>query len=150
MHKYLDNYAPDPFNKSFNIDYLKSNLLKRKKNIKNILLDQKIISGIGNIYASEILFYAKINPNKKGHQLSIISLKNLLKFCKFVLKKSISRGGSSIQNFKNINSNPGFYQNDFKVYDREDKKCFSLNCNLKIKKIIISNRSTFYCKNCQK
>ena len=79
--------------------------LLSRKNIKNILLDQKIVSGIGNIYASEILFSSKINPLIVGKKLKLYQIKNLYKYSKIVLKNAILKGGSSIRDFKNVVGN---------------------------------------------
>ena len=98
----------------------------------------------------EILFYCKIHPLKKGKKLNRSDIKKLQYFSKEVLRKAIIKGGSSIRDFKNIKGKDGNYQNEFKVYDRENLNCLNKNCSSKIKKIIISNRSTFFCKNCQK
>ena len=122
----------------------------RIKSVKNILLDQKIVSGIGNIYASEILFSSRINPLILGKKLKLYQIKNLYKYSKIVLKNAILKGGSSIRDFKNIVGQEGLFQKEFKVYDRQNETCNNKKCNYKIKKILISNRSTFYCKNCQK
>ena len=149
LNKYLNKNGLDPLNIKFNSEYIKSKIKNRSKNIKNILLDQKIISGIGNIYASEILFYSKIKPTRKGKNIKNYEITRLFKNSKFVLKKAIRKGGSSIRNFKDTKGNEGSYQNEFKVYDKENKFCPN-KCSFKIKKIIISNRSSFYCKNCQK
>ncbi len=143
-------YGPEPLSSKFNYSYCKKKLKNKKKNIKSLLLDQNFVSGIGNIYASEILFYSKINPNKKGKKLKKNEIINIVKFSKYVLKKAIKRGGSTIKNFKNVKGNEGKFQKEFKVYDRESKKCLKKNCNGIIKRIIISNRSTFLCKYCQK
>ena len=113
-------------------------------------MDQKIVSGIGNIYANEILFFCKINPLKKGKKINRSDIKKLQYFSKTVLKKAIIKGGSSIRDFKNTKGKYGSYQNEFKVYDRKNLNCSNKNCIGKIKKIIISNRSTFFCNNCQK
>ena len=149
LNKYLNKNGLDPLNIKFNPEYIKSKIKNRSKNIKNILLDQKIISGIGNIYASEILFYSKIKPTRKGKNIKNYEISRLFKNSKFVLKKAIRKGGSSIRNFKDTKGNEGSYQNEFKVYDKENKLCPN-KCSFKIKKITISNRSSFYCKNCQK
>ena len=122
----------------------------KKKNIKSLLLDQIFISGIGNIYANEILFYSNINPYKKGKNLNSYEIRNLIKFSKYVLKKAIKKGGSTIKNFKNAKGYSGSFQKEFKVYERENEKCLKKNCKGIIKKIVISNRSTFLCKYCQK
>ena len=144
------NYGPEPFNKSFNLKYLISYFKGKKKNIKNFLLDQKFVSGIGNIYANEILFFCKINPKKKAMNLNIQECKKIIYFSKLVLKKSIKRGGSSIRDFSNISGENGSFQNEFKVYQRENLDCLRDICKGKIKKNFISNRSIFFCNKCQK
>ena len=147
---YLKNIGYEPLDKNFNLKYLKKNILFRKKCIKSILLDQKIISGIGNIYANEILFHSGLNPRKKGLKLKDFELKYLYKYSKLVLKKAILKGGSSIRDFRNTEGAKGSFQDNFKVYNKDDHNCPNKKCNYKIKKINISNRSTFYCENCQK
>ena len=113
-------------------------------------MDQKFVSGIGNIYASEILYFCKIKPFKKGKKLSVEECKKIIYFSKYVLKKSVQKGGSSIRDFKNIKGKSGNYQNEFKVYKRENLNCLNKSCYGKIKKKIISKRSTFFCNTCQK
>ena len=147
---YLNNIGYEPLDKNFNLKYLKKSILFRKKCIKSILLDQKIISGIGNIYANEILFHSGLNPSKKGIKLKDFELKYLYKYSKLVLKKAILKGGSSIRDFRNTEGDKGSFQDNFKVYNKDDHNCPNKKCNYKIKKINISNRSTFYCENCQK
>ena len=147
---YLKNIGREPLDKNFNLKYLKKSILFRKKCIKSILLDQKIISGIGNIYANEILFHSGLNPRKKGIKLKDFELKYLYKYSKLVLKKAILKGGSSIRDFRNTEGAKGSFQDNFKVYNKDDHNCPNKKCNYKIKKINISNRSTFYCENCQK
>ena len=147
---YLKNIGYEPLDKNFNLKYLKKSILFRKKCIKSILLDQKIISGIGNIYANEILFHSGLNPRKKGIKLKDFELKYLYKYSKLVLKKAILKGGSSIRDFRNTEGAKGSFQDNFKVYNKDDHNCPNKKCNYKIKKINISNRSTFYCENCQK
>ena len=147
---YLNNIGYEPLDKNFNLKYLKKSVLFRKKCIKSILLDQKIISGIGNIYANEILFHSGLNPKKKGLKLKDFELKYLYKYSKLVLRKAILKGGSSIRDFRNTEGDKGSFQDNFKVYNKDDHNCPNKKCNYKIKKINISNRSTFYCENCQK
>lgn len=143
---FFKNIGPEPFDNKFNFIYVNHYLSKKNKNIKSFLLDQKFVSGIGNIYANEILFYCKIHPLKKGRKLNRSDIKKLQYFSKEVLRKAIIKGGSSIRDFKNIKGKDGNYQNEFKVYDRENLNCLNKNCSSKIKKIIISNRSTFFAK----
>ena len=148
--KYLKNFGMEPLEKKFNIKYLKKVLNNKNKNIKNILLDQKYISGIGNIYANEILFFSKINPNKLGKKINIREMKKLLVFSKKVLRKAIKKGGSTIRDFKNAEGTKGSFQDEFKVYNKDGFKCPNSLCAKFIKKITISNRSSFYCPDCQK
>ena len=125
-------------------------LKNKTKNIKNLLIDQNFVSGIGNIYANEILYYSKINPKKKALKIKLIEMKNIVKFTNIVLKEAIKKGGSSIRNFKNLKGTNGNFQKEFKVYDRKNQKCLREKCNGIIKKVTIGNRSTFYCNICQK
>ena len=96
------------------------------------------------------MFESKINPKKKSCDLLENELKNMVKYSKIVLRNSINRGGSSIRNFVNTSGDIGSFQKYFKVYEREGKNCPKINCDGKILRIVISNRSTFYCNNCQK
>ena len=150
LSNFFKNVGPEPFNNKFNINYISKYLINKKKNIKSFLLDQKFVSGIGNIYASEILFLCKINPQKKAQELNKAECKKIIYFSKLVLKKAIRLGGSSIRNFKNVSGSDGLFQNQFKVYQREHLNCLKYNCLGKIKKKIVSKRSTFFCNKCQK
>ena len=146
----FDRLGPEPFFKIFNTKYLLNYFLGKKKDIKSFLLDQKFVSGIGNIYASEILFLSRINPKTYAMKLSKENCKKIIFFSKSVLNKAIEKGGSSIRDFKNISGQSGNFQKEFKVYQRENLNCLRNKCKGKIKKIFISNRSTFFCNTCQK
>ena len=150
LKKKFNNLGPEPFNLKFDQKYVYSYFDKKKKNIKSFLLDQKFVSGIGNIYASEILFLSKIKPNKKANLFKKKDCKKIVFYSRKVLIKAINKGGSSIRDFKNTFGKKGGFQKEFKVYDREGLNCKRLNCSGIIKKKIISNRSTFFCNTCQK
>ena len=150
LKEYFERFGPEATSSKFNFKYIKHRFLNKKKNVKNYLLDQNFVSGIGNIYANEILFHSKINPFKSAKKLTNKEIGKLEKYSKLVLKLSIKFGGSSIRDFKNAKGVSGLFQNNFKVYDRENKNCVRKNCNGKINKIFISNRSSFFCKFCQK
>ena len=150
LKKYFQRSGPEAISSKFNFKYVKYKLINKKKNIKNFLLDQYFVSGIGNIYANEILFYSKINPFKIAKKLNSKEIKKLIKYSKLVLNLAIKFGGSSIRDFKNAKGISGLFQNKFKVYDRENKYCLKKNCKGKIIKMFISNRSSFFCKSCQK
>ena len=141
--------GPEPFELRFDLNYMTSYFKGKKKSIKNFLLDQSFVSGIGNIYASEILFLCNINPEKKASSLNLKDYKNIIINTKKVLNDSIKKGGSSIRDFKNISGKKGNFQKDFKVYDRDGLNCKRLKCNGVIQKKNISNRSTFFCNICQ-
>ena len=144
------NYGPEPFDKKFNLNYLINFLRGKKKDIKGFLLDQKFVSGIGNIYASEILYSSKINPLTPAKNLYKSQLKKIIRSSKEILYRAIKEGGSTIRDFKDTTGNTGQFQKKFKVYGRDKKNCKRPNCIGTIDKIIQSNRSTFYCKICQK
>ena len=146
----FSHLGPEPFFKNFNLKYLLNYFSNKKKDIKSFLIDQKFVSGIGNIYASEILFLCKIKPTTYGMRLSKEECKRIILFSKNVLKKAIKKGGSSIRNFKNTSGQNGNFQKEFKVYQRENLNCLRKKCDGKIKKIFVSNRSTFFCNTCQK
>ena len=150
LKKRFDNFGPEPFDKKFNLAYLKIYFREKKKNIKNFLLDQKFVSGIGNIYASEILYLSKIHPLSFAKNLNTSQCKEIIKNSKKVLTNAIKKGGSTIRDFKNVSGNKGKFQKKFKVYGREKKNCKRRTCLGKIIKITQGNRSTFYCKMCQK
>ena len=114
------------------------------------MLDQKLVSGLGNIYVNEILYQAKVNPFKKSHLIDLNESKRIVKYSKIILNKAIHFGGSSIRDFKGITGKSGKFQSEFKVYDREKKRCSRSNCSGLISRKIISNRSTFICTVCQK
>ena len=146
----FNHLGPEPFFKNFNLKYVLNFFLDKKKDIKSFLLDQNFVSGIGNIYASEILFLSKINPTTHAMKLSKGDCKKIITYSKNTLNKAIKKGGSSIRNFKNTSGQTGNFQKEFKVYQRENLNCLRSKCDGKIKKIFISNRSTFFCNTCQK
>ena len=147
---FFNNIGPEPLNNKFKTSYVYNYLSGKKKNIKSFLLDQKFVSGIGNIYANEILFYCKINPFKQAKNLTKPEIRKIKYFSKLILNRAIKKGGSSVRDFKNINGKKGNYQNEFKVYQRESLNCLAKYCYGKIKKKIVSKRSTFFCNSCQK
>jgi formamidopyrimidine-DNA glycosylase len=129
---------------------------KRKTPIKTALLEQNIISGIGNIYASEILFDTKIYPLKKTNQLTELEVKNIVSSAQSTLKEALKLGGTSEFDFVNPLSKEGSYQNKLKVYNRKGKTCLNSDCESSIEKLAenkqkkTKERSTFFCPNCQK
>jgi len=150
LKKRFNHLGPEPFDIKFNKEYVHSFFKKKEKNIKNFLLDQNFVSGIGNIYASEILFLSKINPNKKASLISQKECKKIVINTKKVLIEAIKKGGSTIRDFKNVSGAKGNFQNSFKVYQRDGLRCKITKCKGIIEKKNTSNRSTFFCNICQK
>lgn len=140
----LNKLGKEPFDISF-IE-LKELLLNKNKPIKELLLDQSIISGIGNIYADEILFYSRIYPLKKGINLTDEEVSLILSGSKKILKEAIALGGTTIRSYTSSLNVTGKYQEKLNVHTKD--KCPI--CGKKIEIIIISGRSTYYCLNCQK
>ena len=146
---FLKKLGPEPFNRAFNIKYFKNFIQNKKKNIKNLLMDQTFVSGLGNIYVNEALFMSKVRPIRTCSSLNKNEIKNLIISIRKILKFSISKGGSSIKDFQNILGKTGSFQQFFYVYGKKNKKCSRISCKGKIKRITISNRSSFYCNKCQ-
>ncbi len=147
---HLKKLGPEPLSNSFNLKYFKKKIFKKKRPIKNLLMDQKFVSGLGNIYVNEILFYSKVKPCRKIHKLKDKDLEKLLKFTKKILKKAITFGGSSIKDFSSSLGKKGNFQEHFAVYGRKGQMCSNTDCNGIVRKIVISNRASFFCPKCQK
>lgn len=149
-HKLIKNLAPEPLTKEFNATYLFKALKGRSANIKSIIMNQFIVVGVGNIYASESLYKAKIRPGRQAKSLSLTECVLLAKSIKKVLKRSIKLGGSSINDYSLVDGNLGYFQSEFEVYGKEGKICRKKTCHSKILRIVIAQRSSFYCSKCQK
>jgi len=147
---HLKNLGPEPLEKKFNFSYFKQYIINKNRSIKDLLMDQKFISGLGNIYVNEILFFSGIKPLKKVKNLSESEIRKIIKFTKKILRKAIALGGSSIKNFSSDNGKKGLFQQHFRVYGKKGDKCSKKSCGNKIIKFVISNRATFYCDKCQK
>ena len=145
--KYL---GPEPLSAKFNIGYFKNYIIGKERNIKNILMDQKFVSGLGNIYVNEILFFSGVKPVKKIKKLTDFEIKKIIKFSKKIISKAITLGGSSIKDFSSSSGKKGSFQQYFSVYGRKGKNCPKAKCKGKIKKIIVANRASFFCGKCQK
>lgn len=146
-HFLLSKIGVEPLGRELTIEYLQNNFKKRVINIKNALIDQKIIAGIGNIYASEILYKAKINPLRKVNSLSQNDLNSIITYTKIILKKSIDVGGTTIRDHMQPDGSLGYFKQKLQVYGKTNEKCKT--CNSFIVKEVISNRSTFICRQCQ-
>jgi len=147
-HKLLNSLGVEPLEDSFHEDYLFENSKNKTQNVKAFIMDSKIVVGVGNIYACESLHKAGINPKTKANKISKQRYINLRNNIKEVLHKAIKAGGTTLQDFSQVDGKPGYFSQELSVYGRENENCF--NCNGKIKRIIQNQRSTFYCPKCQK
>lgn len=136
----------EPWDIDLNINYLKEKYKSKKLPIKTVLLNQSIITGIGNIYADEILFLSGINPLKKCNELSDLELNNIIKYTKEVLEKAIELGGTTIKSYESSEGVHGKFQNNLLVHNKD----ICPNCGNIINKIKVNGRGTYYCENCQK
>ncbi len=149
VNKFLSKLGPEPLGKDLKKDYLILKTKATQRTIKTLLMDQRFISGIGNIYANEILFLAKIRPNKISSKLSLVDIGRLHLSIGKVLKRALKLGGSSIKDFKSSVGEKGRFQNEFKVYDREDLKCLRTRCSGLIARVVSQGRASFFCNECQ-
>ena len=147
---HLKFLGPEPLSTKFNIGYFKSYIKGKERNIKNVLMDQKFISGLGNIYVNEILFFSGVRPLKKIKKLKDNEIQKIIEFSKKIISKAIVLGGSSIKDFSSSSGKKGSFQQYFNVYGKKDENCPKVKCKGKIKKIVISNRASFFCDKCQK
>ncbi len=144
---YLKILGVEPLDKEFDDTYLLEKLLSKKIAIKLALMDNKIVVGVGNIYAAESLFMAKINPLKPSNTLTKEEASYLVYAIKQVLEKAIKAGGTTLRDFVGANGKPGYFKQELNVYGRIGLPCYI--CSHKIEKIKQSGRSTFFCPHCQ-
>lgn len=146
-HQLLSHLGPEPLSDAFNSDYLKMHCAKRKSPIKQVIMDGRVVVGVGNIYASESLFLAGIRPTTAACRISKPKLEKLVQAIKTVLTNAIAQGGTTLRDFTNSEGKPGYFAQQLNVYGREGEAC--LKCQQLIKQKTIGQRSTFYCPQCQ-
>lgn len=146
-HKLLKDLGPEPFSDDFNAEYLYELSKRHKCPIKQLIMNSKIVTGVGNIYANEALFQAEIFPGSVANTITKKQFYTLVEKIKKVLKKAIEKNGTTIHDFATSNGKPGDFQNELKVYGRTNLPC--KECKTLIKEIRIGQRSTFYCPKCQ-
>jgi len=145
--KLLSDLGPEPLSYDFNDEVLYYASTGRSKNIKSFIMDSKVVVGVGNIYASESLFLAGISPKRVSGKTSKSRYETLTKSIKKILTEAINNGGTTLNDFSNVDGSPGYFAQILSVYDREGMPC--IRCNGKIKRIIQNQRATYYCPKCQ-
>ncbi len=147
-HALLAPLGPEPLDDAFNPHYLKQQIATRTAAIKVAIMDSHLVVGVGNIYASESLFRARIHPETPAKNVTLKQCKKLVAEIKSTLNDALNAGGSSLRDFFGADSNPGYFQQEHFVYGRTDELCRV--CSKPIKCIRLGQRSTFYCAHCQK
>jgi len=145
---YFQKLGPEPLGGQFSVPWLAQNLQKRKISIKTLLMDHTFVAGIGNIYASEILFQSRINPRRPACRLKEEEIKKLHAATRKVLAEAIRWRGTSLNNYRDTYGEKGGFMDRIKVYGRESEKCS--RCKTPLSKILQHSRSTFYCPTCQR
>ncbi len=149
-HPLLQKLGPEPLGNGFDETYLADALAGRNTPIKSALLDQRIVAGLGNIYVCEALFRARISPRRRARNIGRRRAAALVPVIRDVLRDAIAAGGSSLRDFRQAHGELGYFQHRFDVYDREGELCRTDGCDARVKRIVQSGRSSFYCPSCQR
>jgi len=147
-HWLLAGLGPEPLGNDFHEDYLVARLKGRATPIKAALLDQRVVAGLGNIYVSEVLFRAGIDPRRQAGRIAAARLARLVPLIREVLNEAIEAGGSSLRDHRQASGELGYFQHSFRVYDREGEPCTL--CGTPLRRIVQSGRSSFFCPHCQR
>ena len=147
LGKKLETFGPEPLGTEFALKIFQGIMKGKKTNIKALLLNQKYIAGIGNIYADEILFEAKIDPRRSADGLSIEEVKNIYRAVKKILKKAVANRGTTFSDYVDSSGEEGNFKRHLKVYGRGGMDC--PGCGGKVKKMVIAGRGTSFCESCQ-
>lgn len=148
-HEAFRHLGPEPLSNEFSGPVLKEKLGTRSTPVKQAIMDQRIVVGVGNIYACEALFIAGISPQKPSNKMTATMTEKLAGAIREVLNRAIKAGGSSLKDYRRISGELGYFQHQFSVYDKENQKCLGCDCDFEktkgVKRIVQSGRSTFFC-----
>lgn len=146
----LRDLGPEPLGNTFDAPYLVERFKGRRTPVKSALLDQRIVSGLGNIYVCEVLFRAGIDPRREAGRIARARVETLVPLIRVVLEEAIRSGGSSLKDYRQADGELGYFQHTFQVYDREGADCLREGCGGTIQRFVQSGRSTFACLQCQR
>lgn len=153
-YKAIEKLGVEPLTDEFTAEVLKANLGVRKIPIKVAIMDQAVVVGVGNIYASEALYLSGIHPSTPACDVSDKQLALLVEKIKFILSAAIESGGSTLRDYRRVGGESGYFQFNFSVYDKAGEACPDCDCSIKrtggIQRIVQAGRSTFYCEKRQK
>ncbi|KOR32612.1 hypothetical protein TI05_06225 [Achromatium sp. WMS3] len=146
-HPLLQNLGPEPLESNFTGSYLMQMATKRRLAIKNFIMDSKVVSGVGNIYANESLFQIGVHPQRSCQDLTMIQYNKLVSAIKQILSQAITQGGTTLRDFSDVDGKPGYFAQSLQVYGRDGLPC--IRCNTLIRKQRFGQRSSFFCPQCQ-
>ncbi|MHA6327103.1 bifunctional DNA-formamidopyrimidine glycosylase/DNA-(apurinic or apyrimidinic site) lyase [Roseivivax sp. CAU 1753] len=149
-HPLIAALGPEPLGNAFHEDHLIAAFRGRNTPVKSALLDQKIVAGLGNIYVCEALFRAGIHPARKAGRIGAVRVAGLVPIIRQTLLDAIAAGGSSLRDYRQADGELGYFQHSFDVYGREGAPCRRDGCTGRIRRIVQSGRSSFYCAQCQR
>jgi len=147
-HRLLKFLGPEPFDHGFDGSWLYQQAARRRIAVKNLIMDQRVVTGVGNIYASEALFTAAINPHRRCNQISERRYQRLAEAIRQTLEQAILAGGTTLRDFHQADGQPGYFTRQLQVYDRGQQAC--PRCQQPIRQAIIGQRASYYCADCQK
>ena len=147
-HPLLASLAPEPFDEQFNTDYLWKVTRRRRVAIKQLLMNSKLVVGVGNIYANEALFRAKVRPRRQARNLSRAEVARLTRAIRAILTMAIRVGGTTLRDYVGADGTPGYFRQKLFVYERAGQPCRA--CRTPIRQLTQGQRSTYYCPTCQK
>jgi formamidopyrimidine-DNA glycosylase len=148
-HPLLAALGPEPLGNDFHAGHLEARFAGRRAPVKAMLLDQRAVAGLGNIYVCEALFRAGIHPARAAGRIGAARLEVLAATIRTVLSEAIEAGGSSLRDYRQADGELGYFQHDFRVYDREGQPCVTPGCTGTVRRIVQSGRSTWFCPRCQ-
>jgi formamidopyrimidine-DNA glycosylase len=150
QHPWFKDMGPEPLGPDFGVAQLSRALAGRTQAVKTLLLDQRIVAGLGNIYVCEALHRARLSPLKPGGQVSRARLTVLVRAVRAVLEQAIAAGGSTLRDYVAADGALGYFQHQFQVYGRQDEPCLTAGCRGVVARTVQGGRSTFYCPVCQR
>ncbi|MFQ5548916.1 MAG: bifunctional DNA-formamidopyrimidine glycosylase/DNA-(apurinic or apyrimidinic site) lyase [Woeseia sp.] len=148
QHRLLRNLGPEPLEEAFGGKYLRKAARGRRVSIKQFLMNARVVVGIGNIYANESLFVARVHPQRQAGRIALRRMELLAEAVKTVLRRAIESGGTTLRDFHGGDGEPGYFRQQLEVYGRDGAPC--LRCRRPISVIVLGQRATYYCKNCQR
>lgn len=149
-HWLLAQLGPEPLGNGFNEDWLIARMRGRRTPVKSVLLDQRTVAGLGNIYVCEALYRAGISPRRHAGRIAAQRVAALVPIIRDVLSEAITAGGSSLRDYRQTDGELGYFQHAFRVYGREGQPCATPGCATVVRRVVQSGRSSFYCSACQR